>query len=238
MITASSNVNHFFRKEVFYSMDAFIKKYEYNFIKNCLSDLNNTLRTCIDQKVIATNREYLNGKILGLFPTLSEEQKNLLNITHITDPLQIEKYLDILDPYVYGMPAISNSQISKLFKKEKKLKSPTPTDSKKVYLGWIDESTRKLFLAYHLDGKPIGMACRLPNATSNNVNKCTFCNHVGKDDEVAFVSPVCKSSSTDINAYRSIGFYMCLDSEKCNERITSVENLEKILKNVNNISET
>lgn len=74
-IAASSNVNHFFRKEVFYSMDAFIKKYEYNFIKNCLSDLNNTLRTCIDQKVIATNREYLNGKILGLFPTLSEEQK-------------------------------------------------------------------------------------------------------------------------------------------------------------------
>lgn len=218
-------------------METFIKKYEYNFIKNCLSELNNTLRTCIDKKVITTNRDYINGKILSLFPNLSQEQKDLLDITHITDPLQIEKYLDTLDPYVYGMPTISTSQINKLFKKEKKLKLPSITDTKKVYLGWIDESTKKLFLAYHLDGKPIGMSCRLPNAKSNNVNKCTFCNHVGKDDEVAFVSPVCKSSSSDSGAYRSIGFYMCLDSEKCNERITSVQNLEKILKNVNNISE-
>ena len=217
-------------------METFIKKYEYNFIKNCLSELNNTLRTCIDKKVIATNREYINGKILGLFPNLSEEQKGLLNITHITDPLQIEKYLDTLDQYVYGMPDVTNTQINKLFKKEKKLKLPPTTDTKKVYLGWIDEATKKLFVIYHINDKPIGMACRLSSANSNNVHKCTFCNHVGKEDEVTFVSPVCKPSHGDRDAYRSIGFYMCLDSDKCNEHITSIENLEKILRTVNNIA--
>ena len=216
-------------------MEPFIKKHEYNTIKKYLYDLNNTLRNCTDQKIVETHRAYLQENIFNLFSNLSDEQKALLNINVLNDPLYIDNYTTDLDQYVYGMPDITTSVIRKVFKKEKKFKLPPEglQASKKVYLGWIDESIRKLFLIYNLDNKWIGMACRIPNTNSTNTHMCTLCNHVGKDDEIAFVSPICKMSDAD--AYKSIGFHICLDSEKCNERITSTEKLEKLLKTVNNI---
>lgn len=218
-------------------MNAFIKKHEYNYIKKCLNDLNNTFRNCVDINIIEATKAYTQEKILCLFTNLSEEEKVILDISKITDPLHIDSYLSELNEYVYGMPKITNAQISKLFKKEKKLKLPplNAQDSKNVYLGWIDESIRKLFVVYNMNDKLIGMACRIPNYSSNNTHVCALCNHVGSQNEVAFVSPICKTTNTGEGAYRSIGFNICLDSQKCNERIVSIEKLEKLLKDVNNI---
>ncbi|MGG7099160.1 FusB/FusC family EF-G-binding protein [Clostridium sardiniense] len=214
-----------------------MKKHEYNYIKKCLYDLNNAFRNCIDTNTIEATKGYIQDKILSIFTNLSEEERCLLDISKITDPLHINPYLSNLNEYVYGMPNITNPQISKLFKKEKKLKLPdlTVQDSKNVYLGWIDHSIRKLLMAYNMDGKFVGMACRISNFNSNNTNVCTLCNHIGPDNEVAFVSPVCKKANAGKDYYRSIGFHVCLDSKKCNERIVSVEKLENILKDVNNI---
>jgi hypothetical protein len=218
-------------------MNAFIKKHEYNYIKKCLNNLNNSLRGSVDINVIEATKAYMQEKILYLFTDLSEEEKELLNISKITDPLHIDSYLAELNEYVYGMPNITNAQISTLFKKEKKLKLPSlnARESKNVYLGWIDEATRKLFVAYNMDGKLIGMACRITEHSSNNTRICALCNHVDVKNEVAFVSPICKTANTSEGAYKSIGFNICLDSEKCNERIVAIEKLEKILKDVNNI---
>lgn len=218
-------------------MKAFIKKHEYNYIKKCLYDLNGTLRYCVDAAIIDANRSYINGKILNFFTNLSQEEKELLDISKISDPLHIDKYLDKLNQHVYGMPPITNAQISKLFKKEKKFKLPDLNSqaSKIVYLGWIDESIRKLFVAYNLNGKLIGMSCKLPNHSSTNANVCAICNHLGEESELAFVSSICKTDNGGKDSYKSIGFNICLDIQKCNERIMSVEKLEKILKDVNNI---
>lgn len=218
-------------------MNAFIKKHEYNYIKKCLNDLNNTFRNCVDINIIEATKAYIQEKILRIFTNLSQEEKEILDISKITDPLHIDSYLSELNEYVYGMPKITNTQINKLFKKEKKLKLPplNAQDSKNVYLGWIDESIRKLFVIYNMNDKLIGMACRIPNYSSNNTHICALCNHVGNQNEVAFVSPICKTTNTGEDAYRSIGFNICLDSEKCNERIVSIEKLEKLLKDVNNI---
>lgn len=218
-------------------MNAFIKKHEYNYIKKCLNDLNNAFKGCVDINIIEATKAYIHNKILNIFTNLSEEEKNLLDISKINDSLNINKYLAELNNYVYGMPKITNSQISRLFKKEKKLKLPSinAQDSKNVYLGWIDESIRKLFVAYNMNGTLVGMACRITNHSSNNTHICALCNRVGGQNEVTFVSPICKTSNAGEGAYRSIGFDICLDSEKCNERIVSIEKLEKILKDVNNI---
>ena len=218
-------------------MKTFIRKHEYNYIKKCLNDLNNAYRGCADINIIEATKTYICGKILYIFSDLSEEERELLDITKINDPLYIDTYLAELNEYVYGMPNITNAQISKLFKKEKKLKLPNPNsqDSKNVYLGWIDESNRKLFVAYNINGKLIGMACKLINHSSNNTHICALCNRVGTENDVSFVSAICKTDNTGEGAYRSIGFDICLDSKKCNERIVSIEKLEKILKNVNNI---
>ncbi|QGU94042.1 elongation factor G-binding protein [Clostridium bovifaecis] len=218
-------------------MDAFIKKHEYNYIRKCLYDLNNSFKNCVDINVIESVKAYIQEKILYPFTNLSEEEKELLNINKITDSSHIGKYLAELDQYVYGMPNITNAQISRLFKKEKKLKLPNlnSQDSKNVYLGWIDNSIRKLFVAYNMNGKLVGMSCRITNPVSNNAHICVLCNRVGKGNEVAFVSPICKTANAAEGAYRSIGFDICLDTKRCNERIVSIEKLEKILKDVNNI---
>ncbi|WP_097027742.1 FusB/FusC family EF-G-binding protein [Clostridium peptidivorans] len=218
-------------------MKAFIKKYEYNYIKKCLHDLYNVFVGCIDINVIEVNKAYTHNKILGLFTSLSEEEKEILDISRINDPLHIDKYLAELNEYVYGMPSITKSEINRLFKKEKNFKLPdlNAQDSKNVYLGWIDESSRKLFLAYNMNDKLVGMVCIIPSYSSSNTHMCSLCNHVGRQNEVAFVSSICKTSNTGEGAYKSIGFNICLDSEKCNERIVAIEKFEKILRDVNNI---
>lgn len=218
-------------------MKPFIKKEDFNFIRKCTTDLHGTLRNCVDPNIIETNKAYINEKILNRFSNLSDEEKDLIDINKITDPLHIDKYLEDLNEYVYGMSAIKSTQLTKLFRKEKKLKIPDLDfeNSKKVYLGWIDEGSRKLFLAYNLDGKLTGISCKIPSYNSSNNHICTLCNHIGNDTEVAFVSAVCKTSNPEQGTYRSIGFDICLDSEKCNERITSTDKLEKLLKDVNKI---
>ncbi|MBW9143997.1 FusB/FusC family EF-G-binding protein [Clostridium sp. CM027] len=216
-------------------MKAFIKKHEYNYIRKRLYDLNNAFRVCLDINIIEVTKAYKHLQILNIFTNLSEEEKELLDISKITTPLHIDKYLAELNEYVYGMPNITNAQISRLFKKEKKFKLPNlnAQDSKNVYLGWIDNSIRKLFVTYNMDGKLIGMACSISSNGSNNAHRCVLCNHSAGENEVNFVSPICKT--TREGAYRSIGFDLCLDSKKCNERIVAIEKLEKILKDVNNI---
>lgn len=216
-------------------MEPFIKNHEFNYIKRCMKDLNNSLVLCVDKDIIQANKLYINQKILDKFSNLSKEQKNLLDISKITEQYQIDFYLEKLLNYVYESPNITNARINRLFKKEKKFKLPSEDifNIKTTYLGWIDNQIRKLFIAYNLDGNLVGMACRISNPEPKSSHRCVLCNHIGKENEVAFVSPICKQSSKD--AYKSIGFDICLNSKDCNERIVSIDKLEDLLKTVNNI---
>ncbi|MEF9958656.1 MAG: FusB/FusC family EF-G-binding protein [Niameybacter sp.] len=215
-------------------MDTFIKKEHYNFIKKCLSDLNTTFKCCTDKNIVETCKLSTRDQIFNLFEALTEEQITLIDINTLQTALDIDSYTKKLDGYVYGMAPITNAQISKLFKKEHKIKMPDSDaqDTPHVYLSWIDESIRKLFIVYPINDKLVGMACRLPNSNSKNKHICTLCHYVGDETEVACVSPVCKATSSDAGAYRSISFDVCLDSKKCNDRITSAEKLENLLKDV------
>ena len=215
-------------------MNAFIKKQEFNYIRKCLFDLNNAFRNCVDSNIVETTKIITQDKILNFFNNLSDEEE-ILDISKINEPLQIDSYLKDLDKYVYGMSNVTKNELTKVFKKEKKLKLPNLDieDSKLVYLGWIDEATNKLLIVYNVDGKLLGMACRLTLNSPKGANVCTLCNHIGSENEVAFVSPICKPRSED--DYKSLRFHICLNSEECNERITSTEKLENILKTVNRI---
>lgn len=218
-------------------MNTFIKKHEFNYIRKLLLDLKNAFLGCLDINIIEASKAHTQDKILNIFSDLSEEEKELLDVSKITKPHHIDKYLDDLNEYVYGMQKTTNAQISRLFKKEKKFKLPPldAQDSKNVYLGWIDNSIGKLFVAYNMNDNLVGMACRLSNPDLTHPHICVLCNRIGNGNEVAFVSPICKTANSGEGAYRSIGFDICLDSQKCNERIMSVEKLEEILKNVNNL---
>ena len=216
-------------------MTSFIKKQQFNYIKKCLFDLNNAFRNCVDRNIVETTKIITQEKILAFFDNLSEEEKEILNISKITEPLHINVYLKDLDQYVYGMPNITRNELTKVFKKEKKLKIPTLNieNSKLVYLGWIDEATKKLLITYNLNGNLLGMSCRLTESKPNSSNICTLCNHIGNSAEVGFVSPICKPKNQD--DYKSLGFYICLNSDECNERIISTEKLETLIKIVNRL---
>lgn len=105
-------------------MEPFIKNHEFNYIKRCMKDLNNSLVLCVDKDIIQANKLYINQKILDKFSNLSKEQKNLLDISKITEQYQIDFYLEKLLNYVYESPNITNAQINRLFKKEKNSNYP------------------------------------------------------------------------------------------------------------------
>lgn len=214
-------------------MNAFLKKQEYNYINKRLNDLNGALRNCNDYRTRDASRDYIQDKILNHLAHLSKEEKVLLDISELKDSDQIKDFMKNLEPYVYGMQTVSNAEISKLFKKEKKLKLPDADAQNQalVYLGWFDLATQKLYAVYPVNGQLLGMAAKLTEVKVKQTNCCTLCQHMGPKNEVAFVSPLCKRK----DSYRSIGFHICLDSAACNERITSTTRLETILKDVNNI---
>ena len=130
-------------------MKEFIKKQQFNYIKRCLNDLNNAFRNCVDVNIVETTKLCCQDKIVSQFESLSLAQREILNIGKINEPLQIEPFLKAMDKYVYGMNKLTKADINKVFKKEKKLKLPDlDSDAKVVYTGWIDESTKKLFIIY------------------------------------------------------------------------------------------
>lgn len=217
-------------------MNPFIKKQEFNYINRLLIDLKQALNNCLDPKIIEATKMLVYQRIINIFPNLSEEEKNIFDFGKMEDSKDIVEYLERTRDYVYGLKTLTNAQICRLFKKEKKLKVPMLTDSQMtplVYLGWRDEGIRKLYIAYEMNDKLVGMACDITINNSNHTHLCTLCNHMGEKNEVTFVSAVCKSNATD--EYRAIGFEICLDSKKCNERIVDVTRLEELLKKVNNI---
>ena len=219
-------------------MKAFIRKDEFNYIRRCLFDLNNSFGNCVDPLVLEGNKLYIQNKIYEKFTNLTSEQKELLNISNIIDSSDISFFIKNLEKYVYGMPKVTASELVKLFKKEKKLKIPDlNNNNKKIYLGWVDPAVNKLHIVYNYNNKLLKMSCRITNGKTSNSNICALCNYVGKQEEVTFVSPVCKTSNGGPDAYKSLGFYICLDSEKCNERMISTEKIEEIIKEVNNIKD-
>lgn len=218
-------------------MKKFITKLDYNYIRKCLYDFNNTLSNCVDPNIIEANKIYIQDKIYSNLSTLTEEEKKILDISKIKDFEDITIYLNNLKKYVYSITNVTEAEIRKLFKKEKKLKIPdiNSIENKNVYLGWIDESTRKMFIVYNLNNTPTGMVCKLSNIESNHTSICALCNHPGDNSELAFVSSICKTNNPDKGSYKSIAFNICLDSNKCNERITKVDKLEELIKITNNI---
>ena len=58
-------------------MAAFIKKQQFNYIKKCLSDLNNAFRNCVDSNIVETTKIIAQDKILAFFDNLSEEEKEV-----------------------------------------------------------------------------------------------------------------------------------------------------------------
>lgn len=213
-------------------MEPFIMNHQYNFIKRQATILQRAAKTVHDPGVLEAVRYSAESKVIQLFPESADGQKQLLEkISACKTPEDVQQYAASLEPYLIAFPQVTEKQLKKLFPKNKKLKTPdlSAIDFRYVtYLGWVDISTSKLFMVYHLNGKTVGVEGRY--TPTNKKDICFLCKSI---KEVALVSAVSKARlANSPDYYKSIGNYMCTNSKECNESITDVTNLERFIQNV------
>lgn len=215
-------------------MKAFISNLEFNRISRLMKDLQRTLKFSADQVITAAAKDMANDEIKSLFSDESEDHIWQVDISMVEKAEDVDQYLSKAEAYVYSMKPVSESQIKKLFRKEKRLKLPATLEfDHKTYYGWFDQGKRKLYIVHWLEDRLLGMICNVKETEVSNSRMCSLCGHMNDSNEVVTVSAKCKASDQD--GYHAIGFNVCKDSDDCNGRITSIQALEKLMRKVNRI---
>lgn len=203
-------------------MDTFIRTDQYQFIKAQTQYLINGYGTTNDMHVLNTLKSLAQERTISLFPEITEEQLELLKpIVDVRNQLDAENYLSQLKPYVIPFKTLEQQTIQKLFPKVKKLKAPSleSVDVKEIsYLAWDDKGTHRRYIIFNLDNKLRGVYGKY--TTSNVKGICTLCNRHG---QVGMFMTERKGATQD--TYSNKGNYICEDSLKCNQNVTSQEKL-------------
>ncbi len=207
----------------------FIHNHQFNVVKKQGVIVQNALNSVNDKDVLEAVKYGAEAKVLDMFPDADVKQKHLLGlITDLKTEEQLAAYLEKLSEYRIPFPKVSEAEVKKLFKKNKKLSLPDWESinwAELTYLGWNDPGQNRKFFIYELDGELTGIAGQYTPVGRKNI--CSLCN---EHTNVALITAVTKKSSGD--QYRSLGNYFCIDSEECNGNITDTGSLEKFFRNV------
>jgi hypothetical protein len=204
--------------------EKFIKNEQLNFIKKQIALIKDSIKKNVPPNVLAAVIDVANARILDLFPNLSLEQQEMLDLSKLKTDKEFEQYIRYLSELILPFPKITEQQLKKMFPKHKKLKLPDLLNidhNRLTYLSWNDLRSNKKFIVYELDGRLVGVECEYtPNSKKN---LCSFCNCFG---EVAYFSTVTKAKKTKSpDYYKSIGNLICADSSECNKKITNIDYL-------------
>ncbi|MBP1931143.1 FusB/FusC family EF-G-binding protein [Ammoniphilus resinae] len=213
-------------------LEPFIMNHQYNMIKKQAGILQHTIKTVGDPQVVEAVRGSAESKVMEMFSDATEKQMKILErFSSLKLAEDFQQYLASLAPYLIEFPQLTEKQIRKQFSKNKKLKVPDLTTidyHSLTYYSWLDISMNKLFIVYPYHGEIVGIEGKLTPANKKDV--CCLCNGFG---EVALVSAVSKARiGNSPDYYKAVGNYMCLSSEECNKRITSVANLERFIEKI------
>nr|WP_144924871.1 FusB/FusC family EF-G-binding protein [Paenibacillus bovis] len=207
----------------------FIKNEQLNFINKQINLIKDSRKRNVPAHILSAVCDLTQAKILELFPDLTTEQQQLLDVSGLQTDAEFEAYLERLSAYIIPFPTITGQQLKKLFPKNKKLKLPdieTQDFNQLTYLSWDDVRSSKKIVVYELEGKLVGIECNFTPASKENI--CSFCNTVGN---VSYFSTVTKAKrANNPDYYKSIGNLICTDSNECNKKITDVTYLEAFLK--------
>lgn len=169
--------------------------------------------------------------MLEAFSSLTADQEHLLRpVSTFEKAEEFQQYISGLEPYMEPFPAITLKQIQKLFPKNKKMKLPDLQyiDFRYVtYLAWVDIATSKLFIVYPFEGQFIGVEGRM--IPTHKKGYCLFCN---RQQELAFLTVKTKPETAAADNYASVGQYVCIDNQGCNQSITHINSLEKFVLSV------
>lgn len=209
--------------------EKYIKNADFNFIQKQVDLIKDSYKKNVSPDVIQAVKDLANSKIIELFQDATNEQKEMLDLSAIKTYQEYDKYIQQLYDYLLPFPKIAETQMKKMFPKNKKLKLPD-LDSMNLnqltYLSWVDNGTNKKFIVYELDEKIVGIECKFSKLNKDNI--CSFCNRTG---QVVFISTVTKAKKAkNPDYYKAIGNYICFDSTECNKKITNVDYLTTFLK--------
>lgn len=207
-------------------MEPFIRSEQYNFIKSQTQILINGHATANDRDVIHTLKTVAKERVLSLFNELSEEQRQVLDpIDTIKEPAQAEVFLLKIKPFVIPFKEVTEKTIKKLFPKAKKLKNPMleNLDLREIsYLGWDDIGSGKKFIIAPHHNKLLGL-----HGTIKPSNKKGICAICSRFEELGmFMS---ETKGTVQGTFIKKGNYICLDSLKCNQNITTLDKLNDFI---------
>ncbi len=202
-------------------MKPFIRTDQYNFIRVQTRKLVNGHSTAKDADVIKALESMVLESILSMFLNISDEQKQvILPVIEIHDKEMAEKYFAQLKQYVIPFD-VSEQAVRKLFPKVKKLSVPhlVKLDLRDiVYLSWFDNSISKKFIVSSHENKLSGIYGSFTGINQKGI--CSLCNSIG---EVGMFLAEIKGKEQ--GTFTKRGNYICSDSQKCNENLTSLEKL-------------
>ena len=198
-----------------------IQPYEYNYVKKQITNLIDIYKTVNDKQTIMTSQELTT---LSIKPILGDELHEQIRIAYLDVTLtnaKATKIFDTLKEFVVPYKESSDKQIEKSFKKVKKLKFPDLShyDLKETnYLAWDDIGTQRKYINFYSNNKLVGFYGVMSPIVIKNV--CAICHNI---DNVAMFMSTTKSSGD--GTYTKKGNYICKDSIKCNQQMTSLNYL-------------
>lgn len=202
----------------------FLRHDQYNFIKYQLSNIVHARLTSKDEEVINTVKLIAMDKIFSILPNLNENQQMLLSrIVNIEEQNQVDSFLTELKTYVIPFRSTSEKALSKLFPKVKKFKGPdlNTIDFRDIsYIGWYDIRSERKFLVTEHNGKLIGFQGTFMKSIKGI---CSICNRY--EDVGLFMANV----KTGKETYTNRGNYICADSHKCNQNLTTLDKLHYLI---------
>lgn len=210
-------------------MEPYIRNDQYNFIKDQTKTLVNGHSSVNDKAVLNALKSLALEKVLNLFTDLSPEQKEMLSpIAEITDKDQAEQFLATLKPHVIPFKELTPQGIKKLIPKAKKLKPPAmeKMDLQELsYLGWDDKGSQKKYIIANYGEKLIGLQGTFKPLGKKSI--CAFCN---KTEEVGMFMTETKGAVQ--GTFTKRGNYICADSQKCNQNLTSLNKLDGFIRRI------
>lgn len=207
-------------------MEPFLRSDQFNFIKRQAKTLINGHSSVNDMAVLNALKSLAIDKVLNLSDDFTEEQKQLLNpIVEIKDTDQAEKFFLQLEPFVIPFNEVTENTVKKLFPKAKKLKAPAMKDInlKEIsYLGWDDIGSNRRYIIANYKQKLTGLQGTFRPINSKGI--CTVCHKI---EEIGMF--MTKTKGAVQGTYTNRGNYICQDSQKCNQNITSLDKLEDFI---------
>lgn len=210
-------------------MTKFMNVEQYQFIKKQAKKKLNANTTSKDKNVInaiyALVQEEINEKLT--FHDI-EQQLLLQPIFNIQTKEQFELFASEIKQYVIPFKAPTDSEIKKLFPKDKKLKLPKTEAidwSEISYLSWIDSGSNRKYVVYYDDGVLKGV--RGVFSHTEKMGICSVCNQHSKVGML-----MVSKNGTALGTYTKKGNYICENSESCNEALTDLNRFKEFVNNL------